>query len=146
MDEPGRILAIDYGRRRVGLAISDPTRIIATGLETMEVSSLEEAVRRIVARKAELEFVQIVVGLPMRTSGAVGEMAEEVRVFVDKLRDTSGVPVTMIDERFTSAEATRIFHAKGKKLKGRKGEIDQLAAELILRQYLDSMPMFPTDS
>ena len=146
MEEPGRILAIDYGRKRVGLAISDPTRIIATGLETMEVKSPEEAVRRIVARKDELEFVQIVVGLPMRTSGAAGEMAEEVREFVAKLREASGVPVATIDERFTSAEATRIFHAKGKKLKGRKGEIDQLAAELILRQYLDSMPMFPTES
>lgn len=137
----GRILAIDYGRKRVGVAISDPTRTIATGLPTLVVDSLAHAVNQIAALRDEWDYQAIVVGLPIRTSGEPSEMAEEVRAFADALRDKTGLPVTTQDERFSSSEAERIFHQKGKKLKGRKGEVDQLAAELILRQHLDSLPI-----
>jgi putative Holliday junction resolvase len=135
-----RILAIDYGRRRVGLAISDPTGTIATGLETLVVSGMAEAVATIAQQRDEWEYGAIVVGLPLKTSGEPSQMAEEVMEFTEKLRDACGVPVTTIDERFSSAEATRIFHQTGRKLKGKKGDIDRLSAELILRQYLDSRP------
>jgi putative Holliday junction resolvase len=135
-----RILAVDYGRRRIGLAISDPTGTIATGLETLVVTGMADAVSTIAQRRDEWEFGTIVVGLPLKTSGEPSEMAGEVTEFAEKLRDACGVPVTMIDERFTSAEATRIFHQTGRKLKGKKGDIDRLSAELILRQYLDSQP------
>ncbi len=137
----GRILAIDYGRRRVGVAISDPTRTIATGLPTLEVDSPAHAVNQVAALRDEWDYQAIVVGLPIRTSGEPSDMAEEVRAFADALREKTGLPVTTQDERFSSSEAERIFHQKGKKLKGRKGEVDQLAAELILRQHLDSLPI-----
>ncbi|GAB4326107.1 MAG: Holliday junction resolvase RuvX [Candidatus Zixiibacteriota bacterium] len=137
----GRILAIDYGRKRVGVAISDPTRTIATGLPTLVVTGMANAVNQIAALRDEWQYVSIVVGLPLRTSGEAGDMAAEVREFAEALRAKTGVPVNLQDERFTSGEAGRIFHQKGKKLKGRKGEIDQLAAELILRQHLDSLPI-----
>jgi len=136
----GRILAIDYGRRRIGVAISDPTGTIATGLETLLVTSMSDAVRQVVAMREEWEYESVIVGLPLKTSGEPGPMAEEVQTFVGQLRDACGVPVCTIDERFSSTEATRILHQTGKHIKGNKGDIDRLAAELILRQYLDTVP------
>jgi len=136
----GRILAIDYGRRRIGLAISDPTGTIATGLETLVVDRMDAAVAKIAAGRAEWEYDSIVVGMPLKTSGEPGPMAAEVLAFVEQLRLAADVPVRTVDERYSSAEATRIFHQTGKHLKGRKGDVDRIAAELILRQYLDSMP------
>jgi len=136
----GRVLAVDYGRRRIGLAISDPTGTIATGLGTIVVNNDREAIARIVAERSHWEYQKIIVGLPLETSGRAGPMAQEVAAFVEKLRRSSGdIPVATIDERFTSAEAHRLFHQSGRKLKGRKGDIDRLAAEILLRQYLDSI-------
>lgn len=136
----GRILAVDYGRRRIGLAISDPTGTIATGLGTVTVRSEADAVAQIIAERKRWEYNRIVVGLPLETSGQAGAMAREVAGFVERLRRACGeIPVVTIDERFTSAEAHRLFHESGRKLKGRKGDIDRLAAEILLRQYLDSI-------
>jgi putative Holliday junction resolvase len=138
--ESRRVLAIDYGRRRVGLAISDPTGTIATGLPTMEVRGVSDAVARIAAARAELDYGRIVIGLPLRTSGEPGEMANEVLAFAEKLRGATGVPVETVDERFTSTEALRMLHQSGRKLKGNKGHVDRLAAEVLLRHYLETMP------
>jgi putative Holliday junction resolvase len=139
----GRILAIDYGRRRVGLAISDPTGTIATGLETLLITGVGDAVSKVIAVRAEWEYDLVVVGLPLKTTGEPGPMAEEVRTFVELLKAACDVPVRTIDERFSSAEATRILHQTGKRIRGHKSDIDRLAAELILRQYLDSLPETP---
>lgn len=135
----GRVLAIDYGKRRVGLAISDPTGTIATGLGTLEVTSDADAVAHIIAGHAEWGYRAIIIGLPITESGAEGTMAAAVREFASLLQAQTKVEVRLIDERYTSREATRIFHETGKKLKGRKGEIDRLAAEILLRGYLDAL-------
>lgn len=135
----GRILAIDYGSRRIGLAISDPTGTIATGIGTLEVQSDEEALRRIIAGHAEWGYRTIIIGLPVKESGEEGTMAEAVRAFAAQLHERTRVEVRLVDERYTSREAHRIFHQSGKKLKGRKGEIDRLAAEILLRGYLDAL-------
>lgn len=136
----GRVLAVDYGRRRIGLAISDPTGTIATGMETLLVKSAEEAAQRIASERSNWEYQRIVVGLPLRTSGEPSEMAGEVMEFVERLRELCGVPVETIDERFSSHEAERILHATGRRIKGNKAVIDRLAAEVLLRQYLDMRP------
>lgn len=138
--ESRRILAVDYGRRRVGLAISDPTGTIATGLPTLEVKGVADAVALIVAARSELEYQRIVIGLPLRTSGEDGEMAVEVRKFAETLRVAAGVPVELVDERFSSSEALRMLHQTGRRLKGNKGQIDRLAAEVLLRNYLETLP------
>lgn len=138
--ESRRILAVDYGRRRVGLAISDPTGTIATGLPTLEVRGVADAVARIAAARTELEYQRIVVGLPLRTSGEAGEMAVEVVKFANALRVATNVPVETVDERFTSSEALRMLHQTGRKLKGNKGQIDGLAAQVLLRNYLEMLP------
>lgn len=132
-----RILAIDYGRRRIGLAISDPSGTIATGLPTLEIRGLSDAVARIAAARTELAYDRIVIGLPLRSSGEPGEMAAEVLSFVEMLRAAIDVPVQTIDERFTSTEALRMLHQSGRKLKGNKGHVDRLAAEVLLRHYLE---------
>lgn len=131
-----RILAVDYGRRRIGLALSDPTGTLATGLETLEIKSQRQAVERIAAGRTTWEYDRVVVGLPIEASGELGDMAHEVLRFVKELRAACPVPVETVDERFTSAQATRMFHATGRRFKGNKGAIDRLAAELILDQYL----------
>jgi putative Holliday junction resolvase len=138
-EESRRILAIDYGRRRIGLAISDPTGTIATGLATLEVRGVSDAIERIAVLRGELAYNRIVIGLPLRTSGEPGEMADEVISFAEKLRAATGVPVETIDERFTSTEALRMLHQTGRKVKGNKGHIDRLAAEVLLRHYLETM-------
>lgn len=135
----GRILAIDYGKRRIGLAISDPTGTIATGLGTLEVRDDAEALARISAGHAEWGYRIIIIGLPVTESGAEGPMAASVRAFAARLQEQTQVEVRLVDERYTSREAQRIFHQTGKKLKGRKGEIDRLAAEVLLRGYLDAL-------
>lgn len=135
----GRILAIDYGKRRIGLAISDPTGTIATGIGTLEVSSDEDALNRITAGHAEWGYRAIIIGLPVTESGTDGVMAESVRAFAKLLQERTRTQVRLIDERYTSKIAQRIFHESGKKLKGRKGEIDRLSAEVLLRGYLDSL-------
>jgi putative holliday junction resolvase len=138
--ESRRVLAVDYGRRRIGLAISDPTGTIATGLPTLEVRGASHAIAQIAAIRAELEYDRIVIGLPLRTGGEQGEMAGEVLAFAEKLRVATGVPVLTIDERFTSTEALRMLHQSGRKLKGNKGHVDRLAAEVLLRHYLETLP------
>jgi len=135
----GRILAIDYGMRRIGLAISDPTGTIATGIGTLEVTGDEDALTRIAAGHAEWGYRMIIVGLPVTESGHEGTMAEAVRAFAARLQQRTNVEVRLVDERYTSREALRIFHQTGKKLKGRKGEIDRLAAEVLLRGHLDAL-------
>jgi putative Holliday junction resolvase len=137
-DRTGRVLAVDYGRRRVGLAISDPTGTITTGLGTLEVTSDADAVRQIAAGQSEWEYRRIVVGLPIETTGRHGPMAEAVLAFVEHLRAAVAVPIETLDERFSSAAAHRHLRQMGRRLKGRKHEVDQLAAELLLRQYLDT--------
>jgi putative Holliday junction resolvase len=135
----GRILAIDYGKRRIGLAISDPTGTIATGIGTLEVTSDEDALNRITAGHAEWGYRVIIIGLPVMESGKEGPMAEAVRAFSKQLQERTRIEVRLVDERYTSKMAQQIFHESGKKLKGRKGEIDRLSAEVLLRGYLDSL-------
>ena len=135
----GRILAIDYGKRRIGLAISDPTGTIATGIGTLEVTSDEDALTRITAGHAEWGYRMIIIGLPIMESGREGPMAEVVRAFAAQLQERTHMEVRLVDERYTSRVAQRIFHESGKKLKGRKGDIDRLSAEVLLRGYLDSL-------
>lgn len=135
----GRVLAIDYGRRRLGLAISDPTGTIASGIGTLDVKGDDEAIDRIVKGRADWGYCRIIVGLPIRESGTEGPIAQPVRQFAQRLRESTEVDVELVDERYTSREAQRLFHQAGKKLKGRKGEIDRLAAEVLLRDYLDAL-------
>src|SRR5258707_343486 len=102
-----RVLAVDWGARRVGLAISDPTSVLATGLPTLTVTGRDDAVRRVAAVAREREAERIVVGLPLKMSGEKGEAAAQAEAFAAAIAEASTLPVEMLDERLTSALSTR---------------------------------------
>jgi putative Holliday junction resolvase len=132
-----RILGIDFGSRRVGLAVSDPLGITAQGLETIEYSQEEELFVRLGEVIEAYEVAGIVVGLPLSLDGTYGEKAEEVQRFIEIVRTHFHVPVEAWDERLSTTAAHRTMHEMGKKAKRAKGKIDRIAAVLILQSYLD---------
>jgi putative Holliday junction resolvase len=134
----GRILALDVGRRRIGLAISDPLRITAQGLETFERKNLREDLARLVRLASEREVVLFLVGLPLHMSGHESAQSAYVRDFAARLSDASGVPVEFWDERLTTREAERALREGSATLKRKKRSVDRMAAVLLLESYLDS--------
>ena len=135
---PGRILAIDYGSRRVGLAITDPMQIIAQGAGTLNNDgALIDSIGRLVR---EQEVTLVVVGMPYAPDGGLGKKGEEVKGFIERLRPAVGVDLVTWDESFSSARAHGAFREAGMKRKARqqKGRVDEMAARLLLQEYLES--------
>lgn len=130
-----RILAVDWGERRVGLALSDPTGILASGLETLEVRGAADAVARVAAVARESEAESVVVGLPLLLSGERGEAARAAEAFAAALAAATGLPVATWDERLTSALAGRRMQERGERRRG-KGRVDQDAAIALLESWL----------
>ena len=134
-----RILAIDYGARRIGLAISDPLGITAQGLDTLQASSPKQALRALEALIEQRGVHTIVVGIPKNMDGTEGEQAAEVRAWAMQLEGSTGRRVVLWDERLTTVAAHQAMHAMGLKInRKRKGDVDRIAATMILREYLDS--------
>jgi putative Holliday junction resolvase len=145
------ILAVDYGRVRIGLAIADTETQMPQPLSTMERINRNEDMRRLRELVHEHGVRQIVVGLPLRMDGTRGEMAEEVERFAQRLRKQIGMPVELMDERLTSWEAERLLEevqgrfihdeklGAGRKQKKAqpKMTVDAVAAAVILREYLE---------
>lgn len=146
-----RILALDYGRTKIGLAVADSETRIAQPYDTLERVNRNEDMRRLRELAGELGVRQIIVGLPLRLDGSSGEMAEEATRFAQRVRKQVGVPVDMVDERLTSWEAERILEEElGRRIahtetpQGRKKTaradgrytVDAVAAMVILREYL----------
>lgn len=138
-----RILAVDWGERRIGLAVCDPTGTIASGLETLVVASPGEGPARVAAVAAEVEAESIVVGLPLKLSGERGEAAAAAERFAASVAEASGLPVHLYDERLTSALATRRLHDRGERIgsgKGKgKGRVDQGAAVVLMESWLQKL-------
>lgn len=134
-----RILGIDPGEKRIGLALSDPTGIFAQPLMVLERGAkLRRDLRAIAALCREHEVEEIVIGLPLDMSGREGEKALEARAFADRLRETTGLPVVEWDERLSTVAAERALIEGRVRRKRRKQVIDKTAAALILSSYLDS--------
>lgn len=131
------ILGIDFGRARIGVAISDELRSLAHPLETIPAS--KQAVGRVaeIARKKNVE--RIVIGVPRLMSGNYGSAAEEVLNFVEKARKAVPCEVVTWDERLTTVAAQRALRDAGKKTRDTRGYVDQVAAQMILQGYLDSL-------
>jgi putative Holliday junction resolvase len=134
-----RILAVDWGERRIGLAISDPEGILASGLPTLEVKARDQAIERIARVAVEEEASAIVVGLPLLLSGEQGEAARSALAFADALAEKVSVPVNTYDERLTSALSVRRLREAGHRTAGRKPKIDQGAAVALLESYLQRL-------
>jgi putative pre-16S rRNA nuclease len=131
-----RILAVDWGQRRIGLAVSDPQGIIATGLETLVVRGPADALARVAKIAVEREAGRIVVGLPLLLSGERGEAAQNAQNFADALAQRTGLPVVTYDERLTSALSERRLREVGARRGRAKTRIDQGAAVALLESYL----------
>jgi putative Holliday junction resolvase len=134
-----RILGVDYGRKRVGIALSDPLNIVARGLTFIENGKgLIPEICGIIARE---HVEEVVVGMPLTLRGEKGEMAAEVERFIDRLAAACGLPVVPFDERHSSTGALSSMIEMGVPRKKRRvrGEIDRVAAALILQSYLDTL-------
>lgn len=135
---PGRILAIDYGSRRMGLAVSDPLGITAQGLETLQRKNKRSDFARLERVLREYQVQEIVLGNPLRMSGEEGRQSEKVAEFAEELRKKFQLPVHLFDERLTSAEANRLLREADVSLEKRVKAVDRMAAVLILQAFLQS--------
>lgn len=133
-----RIIGLDVGDRRIGVAISDPLGITAAGLETIERVNMHTDVDNIALLAARHGAVQIVVGLPYNMDGTTGEQAEKVKSFAKKLARATGLPIVYEDERMTTISAIRTLTIQGVKTGKNKALVDKQAAAIILQKYLDS--------
>ena len=133
-----RILALDLGTVRIGLAISDPLGYTAQGLETLQVVSKQKTLDALVKLCREREVSEIVVGLPVNMNGTMGPKANEIFDWVKKIEEATGLPVKTWDERLTSREAGRLMVDQGLSRQKQKSHSDRLAATLILQNYLES--------
>ncbi|HTZ99867.1 MAG TPA: Holliday junction resolvase RuvX [Candidatus Aquilonibacter sp.] len=136
-----RILALDYGRKRIGLAVSDELQLTAQPLKTLMRKNRADDIRRLREISREQSASRIVVGYPVHVTGEAGTMAEEAARFAARLRKELGIEVELLDERLTSWEAGQTLAATGR---GReRAPIDDVAAAILLREYLERHPSAP---
>ncbi len=134
----GRVIGLDLGSRRIGVAITDSDQIVATGIEAIGRSGDRSADHRAVADRVEdYEAVGVVVGLPISMSGAIGPAADAVLQELAQIRSVVAVEVETVDERLTTVTASRAMRAAGRKTRDQKGVIDQVAAAVILQTWAD---------
>jgi putative Holliday junction resolvase len=135
--ERGRVLAVDYGEKRVGLALSDPSRTIASPLgHIVRRAGKRPPVAELVRRAQEHEARAFVLGLPLDENGDDTPRAAEVRAIALELEKRTGLPVSLVDERYTTAAALRTVREMGGSTRGRKGDVDALAATILLQHAL----------
>jgi putative holliday junction resolvase len=134
---PRRILAVDYGRKRIGLAISDELLLTAQPLLVMERANRRNDLRRLrdICRKEGV--ARILVGHPLHITGEAGEMAEEAARFAARLRKELGIEVDLVDERLTSWEAAQMVAETGSATHRKASSLDDVAAAILLREYLE---------
>jgi putative pre-16S rRNA nuclease len=137
MDYDKTFLGIDFGERRIGLAKSDPTGLIASALKTLEVSSLKDSIAKIKIEIEQYEPNGIVVGYPLLPSGDRSTKCDVIDTFIEQLKTVYSGPIHKEDEIYSSGEAEKVIHAHGKRIGKDKKRIDRLAAVIILQRFLD---------
>jgi putative Holliday junction resolvase len=133
-----RYLALDLGEARIGLAVSDPTGTLCTPLEAIRRSGPVDDFRRVLERAGELDVAGIIIGLPVTMEGRRGTMAASAMRFRESLRSLTDLPVTLVDERLSTVEATSRMRAAGHTSRDDKGLVDSASAAVILEAYLAS--------
>jgi putative holliday junction resolvase len=139
-DVPGRTLALDVGSKRIGVAVSDPLGITAQGLPTLQRQNKRldlEALGRILT---DYQVREVVIGLPLRLSGAEGTQSEKMRRFAEELHKYFRVPVHLWDERWTSTQANRLLRETEISIEKRAQAVDRMAAVLILQSWMEAHP------
>jgi putative holliday junction resolvase len=138
MSHARRVLALDVGSKRIGVAVSDPLGITAQGLETIQRQNKRRDWEALAAVAKRYDVGEIVVGLPLRLSGAEGTQSEKMRIFAEELRSHLGIPVHLWDERWTSTEANRLLREADLSIEKRAKAVDRMAAVLILQSWLEA--------
>ncbi|HST13054.1 MAG TPA: Holliday junction resolvase RuvX [Terriglobales bacterium] len=133
-----RVLGLDVGSRRIGIAVSDPLGITAQGLETLQRQNKRLDFEKLAKLVDEYSVAEIVVGFPLRMSGAEGIQAEKMHRFAEDLRERLQLPVHLWDERLTSAEANRLLRETEMSIQRRGQVVDQMAAVLILQSWMEN--------
>ncbi len=134
----GRILALDLGKKRIGLALSDPLRITAQGLPTLQRTTIRADVAEIERIAAENDVSLVLLGLPLHMDGKEGRQVQYTREFADYLTGRTGRKVEFWDERMTSVEAGRVLRDSGISIAKRAKAVDRLAAQILLESYLSA--------
>lgn len=132
-----RVLGVDFGRARIGVAVSDELGMLAHPLETIPGAKIESAAKRVAEIAREKNVERVVLGLPRHMNGEIGAAAAEVKVFAEKLRPLLGCELVLWDERLTTTAANRALRDAGQKTRRTRGFVDQVAAQMILQGYLD---------
>ena len=139
LDSPGRLLALDLGAKRIGVAVSDELRITARPLRMISRRSWKDLLRQVAGLVESFEAKGLVIGLPLRLDGAEGSAAESVRTVAEKFRRSLGVPIYLQDERLTTFTANSDLKAAGLDQGEIKREVDSEAAAIILRDFINRM-------
>ncbi len=134
----GRILALDLGRKRIGLALSDPLGISAQGLPTLQRTTIREDIAALEAIACQHGVKLILLGHPLNMNGTEGRQARYTTDFAERLKERTGLPVRSWDERMTSVEAGRVLRDSGISIEKRAKAVDRLAAVILLSSFLDS--------
>jgi len=132
-----RILALDHGTKRIGVAVSDETKTIAQPLEYIPAEPFADFLARLKILLVEKEVDLVLIGLPRNMDGSYGPAAQKVQAFVAVLRTAITVPIKTWDERLTSAQANRVLIQGGVRRNQRKEKVDKMAAAILLQSYLD---------
>ncbi len=133
-----RVLGIDYGERRIGLALSDPLGIIAKPLKVIDRKTTPNYKSVIIEIIEEKKVIEIIIGLPITMRGEYSNQTKTVQNFINEISGICSIPVTEIDERLSSIAAKKALHEQGVKTGNEKGRVDETAAAIILQEYLDS--------
>ncbi len=140
MPPPARVLALDVGSKRIGVAVSDPLGITAQGLETIQRQNKRKDMETLGRLLKDYGVREVVVGLPLRLSGAEGTQSEKMRRFASDLESHFGVTVHLWDERWTSTEANRLLRETDLSIQKRGRAVDRMAAILILQSWMEAHP------
>lgn len=132
-----RVLGLDVGSKRIGIAVSDPLGVTAQGLATLQRQNKRLDFEKLETLAREYSVAEVVVGFPLRMSGAEGTQAKKMRRFADELHARLHIPVHLWDERLTSAEANRLLRETDMSIQRRGQVVDQMAAVLILQSWMD---------
>ncbi|MEO8824883.1 MAG: Holliday junction resolvase RuvX [Chthoniobacterales bacterium] len=136
-----RVLGVDHGEARMGVALSDEAGFMAHALETIHVKTTN-ALNRLTELAQKHDVANIIIGLPRNMDGSYGPAAEKVRAFAEQLKGQISTPVILWDERMTTLQAQRALHDAGRNVKNSREVIDQVAAQTILQSWMDSQADF----
>lgn len=132
-----KMLGIDYGEARTGLAVSDALGLLANGIGNIEERDINRLINKIAEKVKEYSIELMVIGYPVNMNGTLGPKAEKVAKLSERLKEKTGIPIVLFDERCTTMAAHKILSETNTRGKKRKGVVDTLSAQIILQNYMD---------